>query len=55
MPSLLPADAPEGLAAKYNDYAFALFLIGGACGGVFVGVLSDKIGRAKTLMITILV
>ncbi len=55
MPSLLPADAPEGLAAKYNDYAFALFLIGGAFGGVFFGVLSDRIGRAKTLMITILV
>jgi len=55
MPSLLPANAPEGLAAKYNDYAFALFLIGGAFGGVFFGVLSDKIGRAKTLMITILV
>ncbi len=55
MPSLLPADAPEGLAAKYNDYAFALFLVGGAFGGVFFGVLSDRIGRAKTLMITILV
>ena len=55
MPSLLPKDAPEGLAAKYNDYAFAMFLVGGAFGGVFFGVLSDRIGRAKTLMITILV
>ena len=55
MPSLLPANAPEGLAEKYNDWAFAMFLIGGAFGGVFFGVLSDRIGRAKTLMITILV
>jgi MFS family permease len=55
MPSLLPEGSPEGLAEKYNDYAFAMFLIGGAFGGVFFGVLSDRIGRAKTLMITILV
>lgn len=55
MPSLLPKDAPVGLAEKYNDYAFAMFLVGGAFGGVFFGVLSDRIGRAKTLMITILV
>ena len=55
MPSLLPENAPEGLAEKYNDWAFAMFLIGGAFGGVFFGVLSDRIGRARTLMITILV
>ncbi len=55
MPSLLPEGTSEGTVARYNDTAFALFLAGGAVGGVFFGMLSDRIGRAKTLLITILV
>ncbi len=55
MPSLLPEGTSEGVIARYNDTAFALFLGGGAVGGVFFGMLSDRIGRAKTLLITILV
>ena len=55
IPSLLPEGSSEGTAALYNDIALALFLVGGAVGGVFFGVLSDRIGRAKTMLITILV
>jgi len=55
MSSLLPAGTPEGVADRYNDIALALFLGGGAVGGVFFGMLSDRIGRAKTMLITILV
>ena len=34
--------------------ATAIFMIGWAIGGVFFGVLGDRIGRAKSMMITIL-
>ena len=38
----------------YGDYATSVFLAGWAVGGVFFGVLGDRIGRAKTMMMTIL-
>jgi len=41
--------------AEYGGYATAIFLIGWATGGLTFGVLGDRIGRAKTMMITILV
>src|SRR5947209_20010049 len=39
---------------KQAAYATAIFMIGWAIGGVFFGVLGDRIGRAKTLLLTIL-
>ncbi len=48
----LPAN--PGAVAKYGGYATSIFLIGWATGGLFFGVLGDRIGRAKTMMITIL-
>ena len=40
--------------AGWNNIAFAFFLFGGAVGGVFFGMVSDRIGRAKTMVYTIL-
>jgi MFS family permease len=48
-----PAEA-KAMVDAYSAYVTSIFLIGWACGGLFFGVLGDRIGRAKTMMITIL-
>jgi MFS family permease len=52
---VLPGD-PAGAArvAEYSGYATMIFMIGWASGGVFFGILGDRIGRAKTMIFTIL-
>jgi len=40
---------------EYAGYATSIFLIGWASGGLFFGVLGDRIGRAKTMVWTILI
>ena len=54
MKSLLPQGTPKGQVAFYNEVALGSFLLGGALGGVFFGALSDRIGRTKTMILTIL-
>ncbi len=69
MTELLATPAPEGetseaaaerkkkLAkdvADYGGYATSIFLIGWATGGLAFGVLGDRIGRARTMLLTIL-
>jgi len=39
---------------EFGGYATAIFLIGWAVGGLFFGVLGDRIGCAKTMLLTIL-
>jgi MFS family permease len=40
---------------RWAGYSTAIFMTGWAIGGLFFGVLGDKIGRAKTMMLTIIV
>lgn len=53
MPDLL-GEAFKSDAQHWNNLAFGSFLLGGALGGVLFGILGDKIGRSRTMMITIL-
>ncbi|MCB9941810.1 MAG: MFS transporter [Planctomycetaceae bacterium] len=39
---------------KWGNYSTSIFLMGWATGGLFFGMLGDRIGRAKTMLITIL-
>lgn len=54
MPDLLGVEADNSLVTAWNNRAFGFFLLGGAVGGVVFGVISDRIGRSKTMIITIL-
>src|ERR1700712_2265855 len=49
----LDADTLAKDIDKYGGYSTSIFMIGWALGGLFFGVLGDKIGRAKTMMLTI--
>lgn len=61
MPSLLPDHTRaldeagrKGYIAWYNNITFGAFLLGGALGGVVFGIVSDRIGRKKTMSLTII-
>ncbi|MBZ5562999.1 MAG: MFS transporter [Acidobacteriia bacterium] len=45
---------PENIA-WYGGIIFSIFMLGWAVGGVVFGVLADYLGRARTLVITILI
>lgn len=47
------APAKETIS-EYAGYATSIFLIGWATGGLAFGVLGDRIGRARTMLLTIL-
>jgi MFS family permease len=51
-------ETPAARAARQGaagDVATSVFIAGWAMGGLFFGMLGDRIGRAKTMLITILV
>src|SRR5690349_22610039 len=51
---LLGPGATPAAIAEYSGYATMIFIIGWATGGVYFGILGDRIGRAKTMVYTIL-
>jgi MFS family permease len=50
----LLATTDKSVVDAYSSYATSIFLLGWAGGGLVFGVLGDRIGRAKTMLITIL-
>jgi MFS family permease len=51
-----PADVPTPQrVVEVGGIATMIFMIGWATGGLFFGVLGDRIGRARTMLLTILV
>jgi MFS family permease len=49
-----PGKELKDLVATYSGWSTSIFLIGWATGGIFFGILGDRIGRVKTMMLTIL-
>ena len=47
--------AAPGRIDEFGGYATSIFIIGWALGGLIFGILGDRIGRAKTMMLTILI
>lgn len=50
----IPPETLKLLRQRAGDIATSVFIAGWACGGLFFGMLGDRIGRAKTMLITIL-
>ena len=46
--------ALELARSNAGNYATSIFIAGWATGGLIFGMLGDRIGRAKTMLITIL-
>lgn len=55
VPAMRALLKPGEDVALYGGYATAIFLIGWATGGLVFGVLGDRIGRARTMMWTIVI
>src|SRR5687767_15923459 len=51
---ILGSSATSGERAFYNNVWNGMFLFGGAFGGIVFGVISDRIGRSRTMILTIL-
>jgi MFS family permease len=51
---LLGAGADPGSIYRYSSWSTTIFMLGWASGGIFFGILGDRIGRAKTMILTIL-
>ncbi len=51
---LLPAGTDKTVIKEYAGYATSIFVLGWATGGLIFGAVGDRIGRAKTLTLTVL-
>ena len=54
IPELLQVASSDPSVSKWSGYTTSIFIIGWATGGLIFGALGDRIGRAKTMLITIL-
>lgn len=54
IPDLLGVDPDHPRVARWNDWGIAAFAFGGALGGLIFGIYSDRVGRSKTMIVTIL-
>jgi MFS family permease len=54
MKELLPAAPTQAQIDQAGAYVTAIFLMGWAIGGLVFGVMGDRIGRARTMIVTIL-
>ncbi len=52
---LLPPGTPASQVTWYGGVATAVFMLGWATGGFVFGILGDRWGRAKTMLLTILI
>ncbi len=50
-----PTAADRTVVDQYGGYATSIFMVGWATGGLFFGIMGDRVGRAKTMLLTILV
>jgi MFS family permease len=55
MNSLLPVDTLPADVTWYSGVATAVFMAGWAMGGLYFGIMGDRWGRARTMMLAILV
>ena len=51
---LLHTDGADPKVTEYGGYATSIMLLGWGFGGILFGVMGDKFGRARTMIITIL-
>src|SRR5277367_4523477 len=51
---LMPAGTPPETLKEWGGNTMAIFVLGWATGGLIFGAVGDKIGRARSLAITIL-
>lgn len=52
---LLGVSLTDPLVIQYSGYATTIFILGWATGGLVFGMFGDRWGRARTMMITILI
>ncbi|MGV3485296.1 MAG: MFS transporter, partial [Planctomycetaceae bacterium] len=52
---LLEAGTDNTVVKQYAGYATSIFVVGWATGGLIFGAVGDRIGRAKTLTLTVLI
>src|SRR5688572_2933622 len=48
-------DAQKAIVKQHSGYVTSIFLLGWAAGGFLFGIIGDRLGRTRTMIITILI